>query len=271
MKPDELDELIAAEERLKNYHGEDEVIACNELLDLLHARGQEVHPFELKPGFPGLDNSIKHFLGGELVVISGPTKHGKTLLAQTFTRNFSDQNHIGAWFSYEVPAYQFLQQFGNRLPSFVMPKTLKDNSLSWIFERVHEAKMKFGIKYAVFDNTHNMINLTTNNLSQVMGEFLKAVKKMALRFNITIFLLHHLTKIKLGDEDTIDSSLLRDSSLVAQTADTVMFVWRDKDIILNPNRGYVKITENRRYGIMNHVVPIIKIGNFLEESELWQR
>ncbi len=266
-RQDEIDQLIATEERLKNYRGEDEIIISNDMLDLLHARYQQVHTFELVPGFPGLDKSIKHFLGGELVVISGPTKHGKTLLAQTLTRNFWAQNHMGAWFSYEVPVHQFLQQFGDVLPGFVVPKSLKDNSLSWIIERVHEAKLKYDIKYVVIDNTHNVINLTVNNLSQVMGEFLKGVKKMALRFNVAVFLLHHLTKIKLGNDDTIDSSLLRDSSLVAQTADTVMFVWRDKDTILKPNQGYVKVTENRRYGIMNHVVPLVKIGNFLEEQE----
>lgn len=265
---DEVSKLIETEERLKKYSGEDEIVLCNQLLDILHERMQEQHPFQLVPGFPGLDKMIRHFLGGELIVISGPTKHGKTLLAQTFTRNFSNQDHMGAWFTYEVPAYQFLQQFGDYIPAFVMPKTLKDNSLSWIIERVHEAKLKHNIKYVVIDNTHNVINLTSNNLSQVMGEFLKAIKKMALKFNVAVFLLHHLTKIKLGDDDTIDSSLLRDSSLVAQTADTVMFVWRDKDVILKPNRGYIKITENRRYGILNHVVPIIKIGNFLEECEV---
>ena len=269
MRPDELDQIIETEERLKNYSGEDEIILCKDLLNRLYAREQEVHPFALVPGFPGLDKTIKHFLGGELVVISGPTKHGKTLLAQTFTRNFSNQHHMGTWFTYEVPPYQFLQQFGDKLPFFTMPKTLKDNSLSWIIERVHEAKLKYDIKYVVIDNTHNVINLTANNLSQVMGEFLKAIKKMALRFNVTVFLLHHLTKVKLGHDDTLDSSLLRDSSLVAQTADTVLLVWRDKDLILKPNRGYIKVTENRRYGIMNHVVPVIKRGNFLEECEAY--
>lgn len=265
---DELNELIATEERLKKYSGEDEVILCNDLLDILHIRESEQHPFELVPGFPGLDSSIKHFLGGEMIIISGPTKHGKSLLAQTFTRNFYHQNHFGLWFTYEVPAYQFLQQFGDRLPSFYMPKNLKDNSLSWIIERVHEAVLKYGIKYVVIDNTQNVVNLTTNNLAQVMGEFLKAIKRMALKFNVVVFLLHHLTKVKLADDDTLDSSLLRDSSMVSQTADTVMFVWRDKDIILKPNRSYIKVTENRRYGIMNHIVPIMKIGNFLEESEI---
>lgn len=263
----DIDRLIATEERLKNYRGDDEIIVSNNMLDLLHARAQEVHPFELIPGFPGLDTSIKHFLGGELIVISGPTKHGKTLLAQTFTRNFSNQRHMGTWFTYEVPPYQFLQQFGDQLPVFTMPKSLMDNSISWIIERVFEAKLKHDIRYVVIDNTHNVINLMASNLSQVMGEFLKGVKKMALRFNVAVFLLHHLTKIKLGADDTMDSSLLRDSSLVAQTADSVLFVWRDKDTVLKPNQGYVKVTENRRYGIMNHVVPLVKIGNFLEERE----
>lgn len=271
-RQDDIERLIEIEARLKNYHGEDEIIISNEMLDLLHAKLGETHPFELIPGFIGLDFSIRHFLGGELIVISGPTKHGKTLLAQTFTRNFSNQDHMGLWLTYEVPAHQFLQQFGDQLPVFSMPKTLKDNSLSWIIERVHEATLKHHIRYVFIDNTHNVINLTSNNLSQVMGEFLKGVKKMAMRFNVAVFLLHHMTKIKLtSDEEKdngFDSSFLRDSSLVAQTADTVMFVWRDKDTILKPNHSYVKVTENRRYGIMNHIVPLIKIGNFLEEREV---
>ena len=262
---DEVQRLIEKEEQLLNYHGEDEMIRCHDMLDLIYARNKERLPFTLCPGLPGLDNSIKHFLGGELIIISGPTKMGKTLFAQTLSRNFSGQNHVGAWFQYEVPGDQFLEQFGDSLPAFVMPKTLKDNSVSWIVDRIHEAILKHGIKYVFIDNTHNVMNLTMQNLSQVMGEFLKALKRTAIKFNIAIFLLHHLSKVKLIDDDTLDSSLLRDSSLVAQTADTVMLVWRDKDIIIKPNQGYIKVTENRRYGVMNKIVTVKKVGSFLEE------
>lgn len=264
---DDTDKLIETEERLKKYSGEDEIVLSHELLGILDERARETHDVEMQSGIPSLDAAIHHFLGGELIVISGPTKHGKTLLAQTFTRNFFWQDKYSLWFTYEVPPHQFLKQFGDQLPQFAMPKSLKDNSFSWIIERTHEAKLKHNISAVFIDNTHNVLNLTVHNLSQVVGELLKAAKKMALTFNVAVFLLHHITKAKLEDNEAMDSSLLRDSSLVAQTADTVMFVRRDSDIIVNPNKSYLKVTENRRYGIMNHIVTLRKIGCFLEEEE----
>jgi len=260
-------ELIEREEKLKNYHGDDEIIMSHAMLELMESRMKESPEIALKSGFPSLDSAIHHFVGGELIVVSGPTKHGKTLFAQTLTRNFFNQGFASLWFTYEVNAYQFLKQFGDSLPAFLMPKSLKSNSFSWIIERVHEAKLKYNISAVFIDNTHNVVNLTTNNLTQVISELIKAAKRMALDFNVVVFLLHHITKVNLDDNEAMNSSLLRDSSMVAQTADTVLFVRRDRDTLLNPNKSYLKVTENRRYGVMDHVVHMIKIDNFLEESE----
>jgi KaiC/GvpD/RAD55 family RecA-like ATPase len=65
----------------------------------------------IKSGIPGIDRACEGFRDGELIVISGPTKMGKTLLAQSFTVNFSKHKEYAGWFSYEVPARQFLDQF----------------------------------------------------------------------------------------------------------------------------------------------------------------
>ena len=170
-------ELMKHEDRLKNYHGDDEVIFSHDMLDILDLRSQETHEVELRSGFRSLDEVIHHFLGGELIVISGPTKHGKTLFAQTLTRNFFHQGKSSLWFSYEVPMLQFLKQFGDNMPAFLVPKTLKENTFSWIIERTHEAKLKYGISAVFIDNTQNIVNLTTHQLSQVIGEVLKTVKR----------------------------------------------------------------------------------------------
>lgn len=258
---------IEHENNLLKYSGDDEIIMSYDLLERLESMAAETHEVEMVSGFPGLDREIKSFLGGELVVVSGPTKGGKTLLCQSLTGNFYDRGHACLWFSYEVPAHQFLKQFGDQLPAFCVPKELKENSASWIIERVHEAKLKYNIHAVFIDNTHNVLNLTTNNLSQVMGEFVKLMKKMALKFNIVVFLLHHMSKVKLDAGEEISSQSLRDSSMVAQTADTVMFVWRDKDVIVNPRKSYLKVTENRRHGVFNYIMHMRKIGNFLQEED----
>jgi replicative DNA helicase len=268
MKRDEyIYDEIEKEKNLLRYSGEDEVVLSQDLLASLEIQLSEKNEVEMKSGFPGLDEQIHHFLGGELIILSGPTKHGKTLMAQTLTKNFYSQGIPALWFSYEVPAYQFLKQFGDQLPIFSIPKELKDNSPSWIIERVHEAKLKYNISAVFIDNTHNVLNLTTNNLSQVMGEFVKVMKKMAMKFNIAVFLLHHMSKTRLDEGESISSASLRDSSMIAQTADTVMFVWRDKDTIICPRKSYLKVTENRRYGVFNYIMPMQKVGNFLYQEE----
>lgn len=264
----EFDEVMIAierEEKLKNYHGSDEVVYSDALQEYLDAKRENLPSVRLYPGFPSLDNSIKYFQGGELIVISGPTGHGKTLYCQTLTRNFFDKGEGSLWFTYEVPAHQFLRQFGDQCPIMAMPKELKENSYRWIEDRTIEACLKYSVHAMFLDNTHNVLNITAPNFSQVVGEFFKSMKRLAMKLNIPIFLLHHMTKTKLDDGENFDNNLLRDSSMVAQTADTVMFVWRDKDPILKRNQGYIKVTKNREFGVFNHMLETIKIGNFLEE------
>jgi replicative DNA helicase len=194
-----------------------------------------------------------------------------TLFCQTLTRNFFSKGVGSLWFSYEVPGLQFLEQFGQKMPSFVLPKVLKESSYPWIIDRIYEAKLKYGIQAVFIDNTQNVLNLMSHQLAQLVGEFVKAIKRTAIDLNIAMFLLHHFTKVKLEDNEAMDSSCMRDSSLVAQTADTVFLIRRDNDQILHPKKSYVKVTENRRFGVMNLIVPMQKVGYYLEEESYDER
>ena len=83
-----------------------------------------------RPKFTALAQFIEGFYGGELTVLTGPTKNGKTLLAQTLTHHFAQDNIKCLWFSYEVPARQFLAQFGEDLPLFWLPDQLKAKDIN---------------------------------------------------------------------------------------------------------------------------------------------
>ena len=89
---------------------------------------------KVKSFVPSLDDAIDHFQEGELITISGPTKSGKTLFAQTLTQAFIKQQYFPLWFSYEVPVRQFLSQF-HELPMIFLPGKLKANALDWFEER----------------------------------------------------------------------------------------------------------------------------------------
>ncbi len=245
-------------DRLKNYRGDDEVVYSLDMQAEISERKKNIAAVSFKSGIPKLDSLIQGFQGGELTVISGKTKHGKTLLAQTFTRNMNEII-LPMWFTYEVRIEQFLSQFGRDLPCFLVPKKLRQNDITWLEDRIVEGIIKFGCKAVFLDNTHNILNLTGDNLTHKIDEFVKRLKEIAVQYNIHFFLLHHIAKSEVNSVKDLNSNLLRDSSMIPQTADNVFFIWRDDD------GAWLKITENRREGVFNKSIRLQKIGNFFEE------
>ena len=71
------------------------------------------------------------------------------------TNNFSEQEARCLWFSYEERPDEFLAKFGETVPYFLLPAELDMSTLTWITERVKEAKLKYKTLHAVFiDNLH---------------------------------------------------------------------------------------------------------------------
>ena len=76
--------LAEQEAALAAYAGEDRVISASEMREQIKNQPRNrVHFFSR---LPGLDKLTDGFQGGELIALSGPTKNGKTLLAQTLDR-----------------------------------------------------------------------------------------------------------------------------------------------------------------------------------------
>ena len=85
-------------------------------------------------GLKGLDGLVEGFEPGELYVLSGATKNGKTTVFQTLTAGFEKQGVFSLWFSYEVPPKQLIRRFKN-LPLFYLPETIKGRVLSYSTKR----------------------------------------------------------------------------------------------------------------------------------------
>ena len=163
---------------------------------------------------PSVDKYTEGFLGGELIVIAGATGQGKSLLAQSFTESFSKKDILTLWFSYEMQPKYFFQRFPE-LPLFYLPSMLKDKSMEWIEERIIEAKVKYGVQVVMVDHLHYLIDMARmNNASLEIGQVVRNLKLIAVRNNLIIFLLCHLTKTRLFEE--VSLSDIRDSSLIAQ-------------------------------------------------------
>ena len=242
-----------------NYEGDDKVVTSFELRDKL--LGEKSNPFiNVKSLIPGIDYACEGFQDGELIIISGPTKQGKTLLAQSFTDSFARQRQHACWFSYEVPARQFLNQFPI-LPLFYLPQKNTAQDFNWFMERCIESHCKYNTRIFFIDHLHFLVDMArVSHPSLEIGAIVRRIKRFAVENDFIIFLLAH---IKKNESDDITYRDLRDSSFIAQDSDTVIMIKR------TPNEGQTRakarVEFHRRTGIFEYVVYLNKIHGLLKE------
>ncbi len=256
---DSADRLANAD--LVNYSGPGRIITSWEKLDQLHAEKKFEPTIALQTKIPGLDEHIRDCRGGQLIVPSGDEGEGKTLLARTLTNNFSEQEARCLWFSYEERPDEFLSKFGDSVPYFLLPAELEMNTITWISERVKEAKLKHGTIHAIFiDHLHYLTDeVETGNLSNDLGRICRKLKLLAVNENLIVVLIVHTNRSEASEEPTIRS--LRDSGMIGKEADTVIFIWR----LDGGDDAVLKVAKCRATGAKNKKVYVTKIGPFLRE------
>jgi hypothetical protein len=87
----------------------------------------------------------------------------------------------------------------------------------------------------------------------------------ALKHNLIIFLICHTGKTKQDLGTELGLGDIRDSSLIEQESDTVLYIWRDLEA---ENRSILKIAKNRKRGIINKKIRLIyQQGRLYEEAD----
>lgn len=256
-------EQIEIEQQLMEYDGEDQVLSAAEVLKRFKADQPKGEKISTK--LPTLDRTIGGLYPGQLVVVSGITGHGKTTLCQTFTKNMSEQLTMPLWFSYEVGTDDFIENFHPDYQKHIyMPLKLTNNSLKWIEDRILESKVKYGTTICFIDHIHYLVSMTAKtNMSFVIGECVRGLKQLAIKHNIVIVLVAHMTKTKPDEEPGL--GMTRDSSFIEQEADTVLYVWRhakDKNITI------CKVAKNRKRGVIDDKILLGLTGGQYEETTL---
>lgn len=245
--------------QLKDYRGDDQIVTSYDLQEILK---QEVPLKVFNSKIPSLDTAIEGFEPGELIVISGPRKSGKTLLAQSLTQSFIDQEVRSLWFSYELTPRQFLSRF-NDIPFFVLPLRLKPYALEWVEDRILEALSKHGIQVVFIDHLHFLFDMARSRSPSIeIGQIIRWLKSVAIELNLVIFVMCHLQKTKENVEP--DDSNIRDSSFVSQESDTGLILWRVKH---SENHAWLKVCYSRRTGVIDRKIPLIKIRGLLRERQ----
>ena len=268
-----IKELYDREDELYEYDGEDKVVSSKEFESELQ---KEPPRIKIDSQIPSLDESIESFEVGELIVVSGPTKNGKSSVCHTLTKNFENQGVKSLWFSYEVTPRQLFSKF-KVAEEFYLPKKLKTKNMEWIRDRIIEAKAKYQIKTVFIDHLHYLYDMEkSKNSSLEIGTIIRELKQMCVDFDIVIFLMAHMTKTKYDEMPT--ESDLRDSSFITQEADSTFIVWRERKKSKHSleyeftGKTFLIVSNHRRAGTMGKIIKLDFINNeFVEEESEYDK
>ncbi len=273
------EERMKAQNRLEEtwatYNGEDKLISSLEILENIKTQPEEE---KFLTGVGGLDEILKGFRKNQLIVLAAPTKSGKTQFCIELTIRMENTNPV--WIPFEESAEELIRKFHERgqiPPLFYTPQTIIGNTVEWVEKRILEGKIKYGSKLFFIDHLHFIVPFTSDRLDTRIGKVMRELKTIAKKNGVIIVLIAHLKKTNLQISPTLED--LRDSSFIAQEADTVIMLWRkakrneDGDMEIT-NDTLISVQANRRTGSTGNVKMTYKDGRYYEqdwkhEQETW--
>ncbi len=269
-----IEEKIKKEVLLKTYKGLDRIILAKDKWEEIQEEKKNIPQFRAKTGILDLDNCTEGFRKGQLVVLSGPPKNGKTAINIFFTKSFIKQNINCLWLQYELSYDEFLNKFeeDEKIPDFYIPNYMDSGNLEWIENKIVEAKAKFNTEIVFIDHLDflrdpNVLKGISLNLSAYVGGIMQKIKRMAVEHNVVIFLMSHITKNKWTNNKLPSAEDLRDSGQIAQLADMVLMIMRKRSGgIYEGNSVELGIIENRFNGKTKKIPLIFQNGEFVKEE-----
>lgn len=256
------------EETMRLYRGEDELISSLDILERIKTQPEEE---KFMSGIAGLDNILQGFRRNQLIVLAAPTKSGKTQFTVELASRLKDTNPV--MIPFEESAEEIVRKFHDRKeepPLFYTPKTITGNTLAWIEKKIVEGKVKFNSNLFFIDHLHFIVPFTSDRLDTRIGQTMRELKTIAKNHNVIIVLVAHLKKTNMQVSPTLED--LRDSSFVAQEADTVMMMWRqakrEHGQMTITNNTLISVQANRRTGTTGNVKLTFQNGHYTEYD--WQ-
>lgn len=275
------EQLLRLKEIAQVYEGDDRVVSSEELFEMVKDAPKKQKFFS---GFSTLDKKMDGFVTGESIFFTGITKHGKTSMCLELSVRFEEQHPL--WLSFEEKAIDLLRKFYDRtgkLPIFFTPLQNEIPNLEWIEKKIIESKAKFDSKVVFIDHIGFLSDSERgkdDTEASRLERISRAIHSLAVKWDVLIFLMGHLTKIRLDQNPDIES--IKGSSAMAQEADLTILLWRKTERIGGKieigNETNMSLQANRR-GQTGNIEFLYKEGRFLEEAwgleeaakeEVWQ-
>jgi len=205
------------------------------------------------------DALLGGFSPGELIVVAGKTGTGKTTLMQDWTVKLSTggaTNHEplpSLWFSYEVlvrPLWDKFKSMGaeDSTPIY-LPSYNESVNVEWVTDMIDSGIDQKGLKLVAIDHLGFLTAPKGNyaNAADAITHTVRHLKRLAVKNGLIILLPVHMRKTHSKAMDTDD---IKDSAGIAQEADTVFFVDREKEKDGIYKQGSkIGLIKNRKTGI----------------------
>lgn len=230
-------------------------------------------------GFDEIDKAMRGgMIEGDMIVVSGLSGEGKTHLCQSITYDLAQRKIPSVWFSYEVSMDELWRRFqdmgaDDKMISYSPLKLVLKNP-TWIQNKLLEAKQKYGAKIAFIDHLGYLEkdvaksedpNLASNGAYR-LASLCRDFKRIAIEHNMIIILLAHVRKPAHGKKE-VDIHDLAYSAGIAQEADHVFIIKRNKEGKEYLNSSTLKLVKNRRTGKLINLVIKMSDGRFVDERD----
>lgn len=213
----------------------------------------------ISTGFPSIDKLMLGLVGGELIIIAGPTSKGKTTLAMNISNNIALQGYKILFVTLEMTQEELTSRFmyingGYDTSNFsiVCANIIfqKVEKLSWkdIDGLMDNAKQQLNVDLVIIDHLHYFARGMTNS-AEDLGVITQSFKDSAKKHKMPIILISHIRKLLKDEELSGDS--LRGSSFIAQDSDIVLLVNRDPEtnamgVMIDKNRNRGKLSDRTK-------------------------
>ena len=258
-------------QELAEYEGYDRVVLMQERADEIEKERGTVRSFNAKSGLRELDEVTEGFRPGNLIVLSGPTKNGKSSFCRYLTKRFSFDGNKVLWFPYEETHEEMVRHYSD-IADFYVPRIMTSGNLDWVEARILEAKVKYETQIVFIDHLDflrdtKLMGKVSINMSGYIGGIVQRLKTIAREQEICIFLMCHIKKNDWHSNDLPSSEDIRDSGQIPQLADMVLMLKRDisdNDDEIYANTCKLGVIENRFNGKTKKIKLTFRNGEYYE-------
>jgi len=198
------------------------VISADTAIDLLQRERSNGEHAGLTTPWLCVNNLIKGFKAGDLIVLSAPPKTGKTSWALDISRALTQRSIPVLFFCMEMRPERIvhkliqshyrqsileaeaLEQARNDfsgLPLY-LAHSFKKQNLDDVLSLIREAIKRYDLKFVVFDNLHFLIR-SVSNVNEELGQAVQGFKLLAEEMEIPVMAIAQPRKRDIGGRDEV--------------------------------------------------------------------